>query len=387
MRKDGSLAFYGVLYSQLKGWLMRCVLWIGLLIAQLATTCVCAERIKDVAVLAGVRTNQLVGYGLVVGLNGTGDKAGALFTQDTFANMLVQLGVNIPAGTKMNSKNIAAVMVTASLSSFMKKGQSMDVNISSIGDAQSLNGGTLLLTPLKGADGRVYAMSQGNVIVSGVSAAGSDGSSVTVNIPSGGRIPNGATVEADIPNPFYFSKSLTYNLNTPDFTTSKRMCDAINELMGPGTARALDATSVIVNAPKKMAQRVDYVSVLENIEFQPGEQLAKIIINARTGTVVISSNVVVKSAAVSHGNLVVSVTETPVISQPNAFARGRTVSTQQSQVNIEQKNNHAFVLPRGTTLKDIVRGINAVGATPSDVIAILEALQQAGALKATLIVI
>ena len=366
---------------------MRCVLWIGLLITQLATTCVCAERIKDVAVLAGVRTNQLVGYGLVVGLNGTGDKAGALFTQDTFANMLVQLGVNIPAGTKMNSKNIAAVMVTASLSSFMKKGQSMDVNISSIGDAQSLNGGTLLLTPLKGADGRVYAMSQGNVIVSGVSAAGSDGSSVTVNIPSGGRIPNGATVEADIPNPFYFSKSLTYNLNSPDFTTSKRMCDAINELMGPGTARALDATSVIVNAPKKMAQRVDYVSVLENIEFQPGEQLAKIIINARTGTVVISSNVVVKSAAVSHGNLVVSVTETPVISQPNAFARGRTVSTQQSQVNIEQKNNHAFVLPRGTTLKDIVRGINAVGATPSDVIAILEALQQAGALKATLIVI
>lgn len=368
-------------------WLMRCILLIGLIAIHLVGNQVFAERIKDVATLAGVRTNQLVGYGLVVGLNGTGDKAGALFTQDTFANMLIQLGVNIPAGTKLNSKNIAAVMVTASLSSFMKKGQAMDVNISSIGDAQSLNGGTLLLTPLKGADGRVYAISQGNVVVSGVSAAGSDGSSVTVNIPSGGRIPNGATVEADIPNPFYFSKSLTYNLHSPDFTTSKRLCDAINELMGPGTARALDATSVIVNAPKKMAQRVDYVSVLENIEFQPGEETAKVIINARTGTVVISSNVIVKSAAVSHGNLVVSVTETPVISQPNAFARGRTVSTQQSQVNIEQKNNHAFVLPRGTTLKDIVRGINAVGATPSDVIAILEALQQAGALKATLIVI
>lgn len=366
---------------------MRCILLIGLIAIHLVGNQVFAERIKDVATLAGVRTNQLVGYGLVVGLNGTGDKAGALFTQDTFANMLIQLGVNIPAGTKLNSKNIAAVMVTASLSSFMKKGQAMDVNISSIGDAQSLNGGTLLLTPLKGADGRVYAISQGNVVVSGVSAAGSDGSSVTVNIPSGGRIPNGATVEADIPNPFYFSKSLTYNLHSPDFTTSKRLCDAINELMGPGTARALDATSVIVNAPKKMAQRVDYVSVLENIEFQPGEETAKVIINARTGTIVISSNVIVKSAAVSHGNLVVSVTETPVISQPNAFARGRTVSTQQSQVNIEQKNNHAFVLPRGTTLKDIVRGINAVGATPSDVIAILEALQQAGALKATLIVI
>lgn len=362
-------------------WMMLGIIAINLTIGQ-----VFAERIKDVATLAGVRTNQLVGYGLVVGLNGTGDKAGATFTQDSFVNMLTQLGVNVPVGTKLAAKNIAAVMVTASLSSFMKKGQALDVNISSIGDSTSLNGGTLLLTPLKGADGRVYAISQGNVVVSGVSASGSDGSSVTVNVPSGGRIPNGATVEADIPNPFYFSKSLTYNLHSPDFTTAKRMSDAINELMGPGTARALDATSVVVNAPKKMAQRVDYVSVLENIEFKPGEQIAKIIINARTGTVVISSNVIVKSAAVSHGNLVVSITETPVISQPNAFARGRTVSTKQSQVNLNQKN-HAFVLPPGTTLKDIVKGINAVGASPSDVIAILEALQQAGALKATLIVI
>lgn len=346
-----------------------------------------AERIKDIATLSGVRTNQLVGYGLVVGLNGTGDKSGTKYTEDTFANMLTQLGINIPPGIRLNSKNIAAVMVTASLSTFMKKGQTLDVNISSIGDSKSLLGGTLLLTPLKGADGRVYAMSQGNVVVSGISAAGSDGSSVTVNVPSGGRIPNGATVEADIPNPFYFSKTLTYNLHAPDFTTAKRMSDAINEMMGPGTARPLDATSVTVTAPKKLSQRVDYVSVLENIEFTPGEPVAKIIINSRTGTVVISSNVIVKSAAVSHGNLVVSITETPVISQPNAFAGGRTVSTQQSQVNIQQKSNHAFVLPRGTTLKDIVRGINAVGATPADVISILEALQQAGALNATLIVI
>ncbi|WP_392536972.1 flagellar basal body P-ring protein FlgI [Legionella sp. 227] len=346
-----------------------------------------SERIKDIATLAGVRTNQLVGYGLVVGLNGTGDKNGTRYTEDTFANLLTQLGVNIQPGTKLNSKNMAAVMVTASLSSFMKKGQAMDVNVSSIGDSKSLLGGTLLMTPMKGADGRVYAVAQGNVIVSGVSAAGSDGTSVTVNVPSGARIPNGATIEVDIPNPFYFTKELTFNLHMPDFTTAKRMCDAINEMMGPGTARALDATSVVVTAPKKMSQRVDYVSVLENIEFKPAEAIAKIIINARTGTVVISSNVIVKSAAVSHGNLVVSVTETPVISQPNAFARGRTVSTQQSQVSIEQRNNHAFVLPRGVTLKDIVRGINAVGATPADVIAILEALQQAGALNATLIVI
>lgn len=367
---------------------MRRLLIITWLLAlNLIVTQVCAERIKDLATLAGVRTNQLIGYGLVVGLNGTGDKNGTRYTEDSFANMLTQLGVNIRAGTKLNSKNMAAVMVTASLSSFMKKGQPLDVNISSIGDSKSLLGGTLLMTPLKGADGRIYAVSQGNIIVSGVSAAGSDGSSVTVNVPSGGRIPNGATIEADIPNPFYFTKNLTYNLHTPDFTTAKSMCDAINEQMGPGTAKAVDATSVVVTAPKKMSQRVDYVSMLENIEFKPAEAIARIIINARTGTIVISNNVMVKSAAVSHGNLVVSVTETPVISQPNAFARGRTVSTQQSQVDIAQKNNHAFVLPKGTTLKDIVRGINAVGATPADVISILEALQQAGALNATLIVI
>jgi len=357
------------------------------MLVNLLSAQVYAERIKDLATLAGVRTNQLIGYGLVVGLNGTGDKSGTRYTEDSFASMLTQMGINIPAGTKLNSKNIAAVMVTASLSSFMKKGQTLDINVSSIGDSKSLLGGTLLLTPLKGADGRVYAISQGNIIVSGISASGSDGSSVTVNVPSGGTIPNGATVEADIPNPFYFSKALTYNLHTPDFTTAKRMSDAINETMGPGTARALDATSITVTAPIKMSQRVDYVSVLENIEFKPGEAMAKIIINARTGTVVISNNVIVKSAAVSHGNLVVSITETPVISQPNAFANGRTVVTQQSQVDVEQKNNHAFVLPKGTTLKDIVRGINAVGATPADVITILEALKEAGALSATLIVI
>lgn len=365
----------------------RMHIWSWFFLTLLGASFVHAERIKDVATLAGVRTNQLVGYGLVVGLNGTGDKNGTRYTEDSFANMLTQLGVNIRAGTKLNSKNMAAVMVTASLSSFMKKGQTLDVNISSIGDSKSLLGGTLVMTPLKGTDGRVYAIAQGNIIVSGISASGNDGSSVTINVPSGGRIPNGATIEADIPNPFYYLKNLTYNLHTPDFTTSKLMADTINQQMGPGTAKALDATSVMITAPIKMGNRVDFVSVLENLEFKPAQAMAKIIINARTGTVVISSNVVVKPAAVSHGNLVVSVTETPVISQPNAFARGRTVQTQQSQVNVAQKNNHAFVLPKGTTLKDIVRGINAVGATPADVISILEALQQAGALNATLIVI
>ena len=371
-----------------KGIVMRQMLMITwIFLFNLISSQIYADRIKDIATLAGVRTNQLVGYGLVVGLNGTGDKNGTKYTEDSFANMLTQLGVNIKAGTKLNSKNMAAVMVTASLSSFMKKGQNLDVNVSSVGDSKSLLGGTLLMTPLKGADGRVYAIAQGNIIVSGTSASGNDGSTVTVNIPNGGRIPNGATIEEDIPNPFYYTKTLTYNLHSPDFTSAKRMSDAINETMGPNTARALDATSVVVNAPAEMSQRVDYVSVLENIEFKPAHDVAKVIVNARSGTVVISSNVIVRSAAVAHGNLVVSVTETPVISQPNAFAGGRTVSTQQSQVSIQQTNNHAFVLPRGVTLKEIVRGINAVGATPADVIAILEALQQAGALNATIIVI
>ena len=340
-----------------------------------------ADRIKDVATLAGVRTNQLVGYGLIVGLNGSGDTPGSRYTDDAFANMLTQLGVTIPVGTKLNSKNAAGVTVTANLSSFMKKGQTIDVNISSIGNAKSLQGGTLLLTTLKGADGRVYAIAQGNVLVSGFSATADDGSnSVTVNVPSGGRIPNGATVEEDIPNPFYFSKTLTYNLRTPDFTTSKRMADAINELMGPGTAKPLDAASVVVSAPKAMDQRVDYVSVLENIEFKPAEEMAKIIINARSGTIVISENVRVNTAAVSHGNLVVTISDD--LFGTNGFGGANN----SSQVTVEQKNNHAFVLPKGTSLKDIVRGINAVGATPNDVIAILDALKQAGALHATLIV-
>jgi flagellar P-ring protein precursor FlgI len=341
---------------------------------------VSAERIKDLATLSGVRTNQLVGYGLVVGLNGTGDAAGTRFTEDTFANMLNGLGITIPVGTKLNSKNIAAVTVTANLSSFMKKGQTIDVNISSIGNAKSLQGGTLLLTPLKGADGRVYAMSQGNILVSGFSATAGDGTnSVTVNVPSGGRVPNGATVEEDIPNPFYFSKTLTYNLHSPDFTTSKRMSDAINELMGAGTAKALDAASIVITAPKRMDQRVDYVSVIENIEFKPGEEAAKIIINSRTGTIVMSDNVRVRTAAVSHGNLVVSISN-------DLFGTNGFGGLNQSNVTAEQKNNHAFVLPSGTSLKDIVRGINAVGATPTDVIAILDALKEAGALNATIIV-
>lgn len=345
-----------------------------------------ADRIKDVANLAGVRNNQLVGYGLVVGLNGTGDKSGTRFTEQSFGNMLIQLGINIPPGTKLNSKNIAAVVVTANLTSFIKKGQTMDVNVSSIGDAQSLRGGMLLMTPLKGADGRVYAMAQGSLVVVGLSVTGEDGTNVTVNVPSGGRIPNGATVETDIPNPFYFSKTLTYNLNAPDFTTARRMADAINQAMGPGTARPIDAASIEVTAPRRMGQRVDYVSVLENIEFTPGDAEAKIIVNPRTGTIVINQPVRVKPVAVSHGNLVVTVSENPLVSQPNPLAAGNTVVTPQSQIDISQKSR-TFVFAPGATLQELVKAINAVGAAPGDLISILEALRQAGALNATIIVI
>jgi len=263
----------------------------------------------------------------------------------------------------------------------------LDVNVSSIGNAKSLRGGTLLMTPLKGADGRPYAMAQGNLVVVGLGVSGEDGSSVTVNVPSGAIIPNGATVEKSIPNPFYFSEFLTFNLHTPDFTTVKRMTDAINQMMGPGTASAVDATSVKVTAPKKMAHRVDYVSVLENIEFDPADAAARVIVNARTGTVIINQQVMVKEAAVAHGNLVVTVSENREVSQPNAFARGRTEVVPQTQINVEQQGSRAFLMREGTSLREIVNGINAVGAGPGDIIAILEALERAGALSAKIIVI
>lgn len=349
-----------------------------------------AERVKDLASVAGVRKNQLTGYGIVVGLNGTGDQTTQTpFTVQSIINMLTQFGVTIPAGVSLQLKNVAAVTVQADLPAFSKPGQMIDVTVASIGNAKSLRGGSLLMAPLRGADGNVYAIAQGNLIVGGFGASGADGSRVTVNIPSAGRIPNGATVERTVPNNFLSDEVVVLNLNTPDFTTSNRLAAEINNTMGDGTAQSLDAVSVAVRAPLNISQRSAFVSMLENLEVQPGETSAKVIINSRTGTVVIGSNVRVTPAAVSHGSLVVTISERPFASQPIApFSdSGSTVVLPDSNVEVSQEEGSMFLFESGTSLDEIVQAVNRVGAAPGDLVAILEALKQAGALRAELVVI
>ncbi len=347
-----------------------------------------AERLKDLAKIQGVRANQLLGYGLVVGLNGTGDQTTQTpFTLQTFNNMMAQFGIKVPVGSSAQLKNVAAVALYADLPAFAKPGQSIDVTVNSIGNAKSLRGGSLLMAPLKGVDGNIYAIAQGSLVVGGFDAEGADGSKITVNVPSSGRIPNGASVERPVPSAFEQGNTLTLNLNRADFTTAKRIVDKINELLGPGVAQALDAGSVRISAPLDPGQRVDYLSILENLEVEAGQAMAKVIINARTGTIVIGQNVRVQPAAVTHGSLTVTITEEPVISQPNALAAGETVVATKSKVNAEQELKPMFKFGPGTTLDEIVRAVNQVGAAPSDLMAILEALKQAGALQADLIVI
>lgn len=347
-----------------------------------------ADRLKDISDVQGVRSNQLIGYGLVVGLDGTGDKTSQTpFTAQTFRNMMEQFGISVPENMTPKLKNVAAVSIHALLPPFAKPGQRIDVTVSSIGNASSLRGGSLLLTPLRGADGRVYAIAQGDLVVGGFGAQGSDGSKITVNVPSVGRIANGASVEVAAPNPFMEGDSLTFNLHEPDFTTAKRVRDEINRLLGPGVARSMDATSITVTAPRDPSQRVTYLSVLENLQVDPAEPSARVIINSRTGTIVIGANVKVSPAAVSHGNLTVTIAESVDVSQPNAFAGGRTTVTNSSQVDVNQEPSHMFKVDEGVTLDDIVNAVNRVGMAPGDLMAILEALKQAGALRAELIVI
>jgi len=349
-----------------------------------------AERIKDLAVIQGVRDNQLLGYGLVVGLDGSGDKVNSSpFTRQSLRSMLTQLGIVVPPNVTLNPKNVAAVTVQAVLPPFSKPGQQVDVTVASIGDAKSLRGGSLLMTPLKGIDGQVYAIAQGNLIVGGLTAEGGDGSKVTINIPSAGRVPNGATVERAVASPFGQEAMLTLNLKEGDFTTVQRMTNAINKAMGDGAAFAVDSTSIKVNAPKNIGQRVGFVSMIENLDVDPAEAVARVIVNSRTGTVVINSTVRVSPAAVSHGNLVVTISENTEVSQPNAFARrGRTVTTPQSDVSVQAPGDRRmFVFKPGVTLDTVVRAVNQVGAGPHDLVAILQALKQAGSLKADLVVI
>jgi len=344
-----------------------------------------AERIKDLASIAGVRNNQLVGYGLVVGLNGTGDKTS--FTGQSLRTMLRELGITLPPGTDPKSKNVAAVAVHTDLPAFVKPGQTIDVTISSLGDAKSLRGGSLIMTPLKGIDGQIYAIAQGNLTVGGFGAEAADGSRITVNIPSAGRIPNGATVERTVGNAFNVGDSIILNLHQPDFTTASRLTDSINHTLGKGSARAIDASSIKVNAPRDPSQRVPFLSLVENLELSPGEAAAKIIVNSRTGTIVIGQNVRVSPVAVTHGNLSVTISANAEVSQPNALSDGVTVVTPNFDVEVTEEDSRMFVFNPGVSLDEIVRAVNQVGAAPGDLVAILEAMKQAGALRAELIII
>lgn len=344
-----------------------------------------AERVKDLASIAGVRSNQLIGYGLVVGLDGSGDKT--KFTGQSLRNFLVEMGINIPPGTDPKSKNVAAVSVHADLPPFAKPGQTIDVTVSSLGDAKSLRGGSLLMTPLKGADGKTYAIAQGNMVVGGFGAEAADGSRITVNIPSAGRVPNGATVERTVNNALNVGDHIVLNLHSADFTTASRLTDAINHTLGKGTAQSMDASSVRVNAPRDPSQRVPFLSLVENLELNPGEAAARVVVNSRSGTVVIGQHVRVSPAAVTHGNLSVTIAANAEVSQPNAFSQGQTVVTPNYDVEISEEDSRMFVFDPGVSLDEIVRAVNQVGAAPGDLVAILEALKQAGALRAELVVI
>lgn len=361
----------------------------AILFVPVVTPVVHAERLKDISTIAGVRSNQLLGYGLVVGLDGTGDQTTQTpFTVQSLKSMLARLGVAVPPGVNPQLTNVAAVMVQADLPAFAKKGQMIDITVSSLGNAKSLRGGSLLMTPLKGADGNTYALAQGNLVVGGFGGQGADGSRVTVNIPSSGRIPNGASVEVEIDSPFHDSNAIELNLFKADFTTAARISDKLNEVLGSGAALALDASSVRVSSPKSLEEKVAFVSFVENIEIDPAKAPARVIVNSRTGTVVIGSHVRVDPAAVSHGSLTVTISENFQVSQPSPFARqGQTVVTPNSGVRVQQDDARMFVFDPGVSLDELVRAVNGVGAAPGDLVAILEALERVGALHAQLLVI
>jgi flagellar P-ring protein precursor FlgI len=345
-----------------------------------------ADRIKDVASIQGVRDNQLIGYGLVVGLDGSGDQTTQTpFTVQSIISMLSQMGVNIPQGTSLQLKNVAAVMVTASLPPFSRSGQTIDVTASSMGNAKSLRGGTLLMTPLKGADGRVYAMAQGNLLVSGVGAS-SGGSSVQVNHLSVGRVPAGATVEREVPTVLGQGAYIHLELNSSDFTTASRIVSVINTQIAPGIAVAQDGRMIEVRAPQGNGL-VEFISRIENLEINQAQGVAKVIFNARTGSIVMNQAVTLDACAVAHGNLTVVINTDTTVSQPNSRTDGKTVTTEKAAIDIKSDKGGLVELAKGVSLSDVVKALNAIGATPQDLLAILQAMKSSGALHAELEVI
>ena len=344
-----------------------------------------AERVKDLGAFQGIRTNQLTGYGVVVGLPGTGDD-NLEYTVQSVKGVAARFGLQLPPNANPGLKNAAVVLITAELPAFAKPGQKIDVTVASMGKAKSLRGGALVLTPLLGADGQIYAMAQGSLAVSGLGADGKDGSSVVVNIPSAGRIPEGATVERSVDTGFADSPGLSFNLAQADFTTAQNVAGAINQKFG-GIARAVDAVSIAVTAPPGAASRAALMAAIENVEVSTAEAPARVIVNARTGTVVINSAVRVSQAAVTHGKLTVRIDENDRISQPAPFSQGQTAVEPRSGVGVEEEKRPMFLLEPGPRLADVVKAVNAIGASPADLVAILEALKQAGALKAELVIL
>ena len=348
-----------------------------------------AERIKDLVTIQGIRSNQVVGYGLVVGLDGTGDLTiQTPFTVQSINNMLGQMGVNLPpGGPVLQLRNIAAVMVTASLPPFARPGQTIDITVSSMGNARSLRGGTLLMTPLKGADGQVYAMAQGNLLVGGVGAQ-SGGSSAVVNHLLAGRVSAGATIERVVETPFGQGSHIELELGTSDFTTVRRIVDVINRNFSKDTAIALDGRVIRVQAPAGIDERVTFLSQIESLDVSPAQTMAKVIINARTGSVVMNQLVTLENSAVAHGNLSVIISSEPVISQPGAFSpQGQTVQTERTQVEIRSDEGELVLLRNSASLGDVVKALNSIGATPQDLLSILQAMKAAGSLRAELEII
>ena len=345
-----------------------------------------ATRIKDLGTFQGVRPNQLTGYGIVVGLAGTGDDNLEYATQG-MNGVASRFGLTLPPGVNPALKNAAAVMITAELPPFARPGQRLDITVSALGRARSLRGGTLILSPLRGADNQIYAMAQGNLAVGGLGVTAQDGSQVSVNVPSAGRIPGGATVERAVDAGFADAPQVTFNLAEADFTTAQRVAEAINAELGQPVARAVDGGSIGIEAPPGAESRATLMSRIENISVTPADAPARVIVNARTGTVVINGAVRISAAAVSHGRLTVAVQENPTVVQPAPFSRGRTEVEPSSDVQIEEQRSPMFNFAPGASLADIVRAVNAIGAAPSDLVAILEALKQAGALRAELVVL